>query len=235
MKKQIFISALMLAMFTSCFEGVEDREKYIVSGYVYCPDSTTTISNTRVSVTDVKPYVNEWGLTTTEMYYSDSTDENGYFEIVIPDGGKIEIRVMVNTQPDTIFNCDTAEVMYQYRADTRKVYRGKHSFENLQIYSDKVMLPHQYPYCDPSVPYIGDSCRIVAMHPIYRVELIEERTTCIFAMDYQEPDTSVMFFIPDFVSIEKYYSVRILVENGVCGIPLHLRQHNNNIQKPSLQ
>ena len=228
MKKQIFISALMLAMFTSCFEGVEDREEYLVSGHVYYPDSITTISNTRVLVSDVKPYVSEWGAAITDKCYFGSTDENGYFEIDIPDGGKMSIRVMVNTQPDTIFNCDTAVVMYQFRADTGKVYRGKHSFENLHIYTNKVMLPHRYPYSDPSVPYIGDSCRIVAMHPIYRIELIEERTTCIFAMDYQEPDTSVMFFIPDCASVEKYNSVHIFWENGSGGILFfHLREHED--------
>lgn len=232
MKKSLLFLALVPFLFSACYEGpYGDREEYTVSGYVYYPDSITPLVDAHVGVIDITFKAHWDGVHNIETLYNGRTDENGYFEIVIPDGGKFSIDLTADYFPP----CDTAEIMYHYHGDMYKRYSGRHCFENLHVYTYIKEHPVLYPYCDPSYPFIGDSVRIAASNPIQRIELIEERTTCIFAMDYQEPDTSVMFFIPDFVSMEKYNSLCILVENGVCGIPLHLRQHNNNIQKPSLQ
>ena len=222
MKNSLLFLALAPFMFSACYEGpIGNREEYIVSGNVYYPDSITPLVDAHVGVTDTTFDAHWDGVHAFETTYNGKTDENGYFEIVIPDGGKQGIRLIATYYP----TCDTAEIMYHYHGSARQKYSGRHCFENLQVYSYIIEHPVHYPYCVPSYPFIGDSVRIIASNPIHRVELIEDRTTCIFAMDYQEPDTSVMFFIPDFTSIEKYNSVRILVKNGVCGIRLNLREH----------
>ena len=226
MKKYLFLLGLITFLFSGCemlFKA--DTEEYCVSGHVYYPDSITPICNTDITVTDEQFYMGSLGVASTDKDFDGETDETGYFEIVIPNGGKSEIRLIVNTRPDTIYNGDTVKTIYQYRADTYKAYSGKHGFENLKIYTQKVTIPHRYPYCEPSVPYIGDSFRIVAVDSIQRVELIEDNSRCLLAIEYQEPDTTVMFFVPDCASVEKDHSLNVYWKNGAAYKKLHLREH----------
>ena len=190
MKKSLLFLALVPFIFSACYEGPWGaRQEYTVSGNVFFPDSVTPLIDAAVLVTDTTFWTNWDGVHDLETTYNGRTDENGYFEIVIPDGGKQGIRLMAMYYP----TCDTAEVMYHYHGSARKRYSGRHCFENIQVYSYIIEHPVHYPYCVPSYPFIGDSVRIIATEPITRLELIEDRTICIFAMDYQEPDTSVMF------------------------------------------
>ena len=221
MKKHFLLLMIVPLMMISCYEGeVGEREEYIVSGYVYYPDSTP-LGHADVVVNDTQFYSHALsGVELWDPEYGGKADENGYFEIVIPDGGKQGIHVMTYFQPTS----DTAEVMYHYHGSKNKHYSGKHGFEGLQIYSYIIEHPIHYPYLIPSYPFIGDSVRVVETQPINRIILLEGNTE-IFSMEYQEPDTSVMFFIPGNISVDKQYYLDISRGQGYSGITLHLREH----------
>lgn len=227
--KYLIIPALLVVMLSSCslFEDgpVGDREAYMVSGHVYYPDSLTLFPNVGIIVTDYHYYsISPGGAHLSEAEFSGHTDENGYFEITVPEGGKIEVNVLAYYQPES----DTGEVMFHYHGNAHRKYTGKHGFEDLEIYTYIIEHPYRYPYCIPSYPFIGDSVRIVMWAPISRIDLYEGRDFMnkIFSMEYQEPDTSVMFFIPESLSLDKYYTTDIYVtDGGNASLPLHLREH----------
>ena len=226
MKKHFLLLMIVPLMMISCYEGdVGEREEYIVSGYVYYPDSTP-LGHAAVVVNDTQFYSQALsGVMLWDPEYGGKADENGYFEIVIPDGGKQGIHVMTYFQPTS----DTAEVKYHYHGSKNKHYSGKHGFEGLQIYSYIIEHPIHYPYLIPSYPFIGDSVRVVAAYQITHIDLFEGNSSSnrhnISSVDYQEPDTSVMFLIPEGLSLETIYHLDVLGDNSGKYIRLHLREH----------
>ena len=226
MKKCLFILALVPFIMTSCYEGdVGEREEYIVSGTVYFPDSTP-IPYVDIGVIDSQYYSHALsGTMIWEHAYCGKADENGHFAIVIPDGGKRGVWVDADYRP----TCDTAEVNYQYIGDLHMRYTGKHCFENLQIYTVYREDPIRYPYLIPSYPFIGDSVQVVAEYPITHIDLFEGNSTdnrhILSSVDYLEPDTCVMFYLPDSLSLETHYHLHVFWDNSGTYVRLHLRQH----------
>ena len=222
MKKALYLLSLACLLCT-CYEGPGTREKYIVSGNVYYPDSTP-LPYAGINVMDIRYYW--YGLEgmcgPLEGEFYGSTDDNGYFEVVVPDGGMERIEVSAYYRP----TCDTDIVMYHYKASVKKSYSGKHGFEGLQLYTRIVEHPQRYPYWVPSCPFIGDSVQIIAQESIQKVEFSEGSKKVLLSMEYQDGDTAVMFFIPDTASLEKRYDFYIQYTAGGSVIaPVHLRKH----------
>lgn len=154
MKKLIFLLSVIPLIMVSCYEGPWGaRQEYTVSGNVYYPDSTP-LAYASILVADTQYYSHAMsGVSITDQDFSGRADENGYFEVTVPNGGKTGIWVMAYYQP----TCDTAEVTYHYHGSITKHYSDKHGFECLQIYTYIMEHPRHYPYLEPSYPFIGDS------------------------------------------------------------------------------
>ena len=227
MKKLIFLLFMMPLIMVSCYEGPWGaRQEYTVSGNVYYPDSTP-LAHASILVADTQYYSHALsGVSISDRDFSGRADENGHFEVTVPNGGKTGIWVMAYYQP----TCDTAEVTYHYHGSITKHYSDKHGFEGLQIYTYVMEHPRHYPYLEPSYPFIGDSVRVVSeYYPINHIEIYEvvnhSSRQVVSSMDYQQPDTSVMFFVPEELSVEKNYYIDVIWENGGAHKKLHLREH----------
>lgn len=226
--KYLIVPALLSVLLCACYDGpVGERSDYMVSGHVYYPDGTP-FNKMWVSVLDYQYYaISPGGAHLSEREYGGMTNENGYFEISISQGGMHAVTIDASYLPE----CDTAILDYFYIVeDTFIRYTNKHCFENLELFAERKIKSKVYPYFIPSYPIIGDSVRVVMTTPITKINLCEEGIkNVIFSMEYQQPDTSVMFYIPESVSLEKDYSADIYGEDGSRSITwLHLREHEGN-------
>lgn len=231
-QKSIFLNLGILALMSCSVPEVGpvgfDKE-YLVSGYVYMPDSVTPLANAHVTVEDFGTMKNFVGYGETSKTHAERTDEHGYFEFSIKDGAARRIEISAYFQPQ----CDTADVEYLYETDRKIIwYTKKHCFENLTLYSHVMEHPKRPPYTIPSYPIIGDSV-LVHINPtsilsgasyIMHISLIEDDRDTIFSMNYNGTSAEEMFYVPKTADVMKKHRIYVRENNGSVYLKVNLRE-----------
>lgn len=225
------ISLLIITLLSGCstWGEVGFEHEYLVSGYVYMPDSVTPLSGAVVRVNDYGLFKETIGYGETSFFYSTHADENGFFKIQIDKGAARKIDIDAYYYP----KCDTAELEYHYKAYNTVInYTKKHCFENLTLYSHVLEDPKRPSYTIPSYPIIGDSV-LVHINPtsilsgasyIMHISLIEDDRDTIFSMNYNGTSAEEMFYVPETADVMKKHRIYVRENNGSAYLKVTLRE-----------